>query len=126
MRVLRLTKYKKNLEVYAFLRIGDGWELELKNSTYIVSAGTLFESLNIRPSVVMSIQNWFRSYNESLIDEVLNRWTPTTLSMSALRPSPTILLSNALFCRRGTITGFWGLFTMDHIVLVVTSRPFTA
>lgn len=72
--MLTLKMGKMKFEVYAILRIGDEWELEFDNSTYIVSADTLFERLNIPPSLVPSIQNWFRSFDEPLTDDVLDRW----------------------------------------------------
>lgn len=73
MRVLTLAKGKKKYEVYVILGICEEWDVELENSTYIVGADSLYESLTIQSSIVTRIQIWFRSYKEPLTDNMLDR-----------------------------------------------------
>lgn len=48
--------------------------MDVEISTYTVGADSLYESLNIQHPLFSSILNWFRSYEEPLVDDVFDRW----------------------------------------------------
>lgn len=75
MRVLTLSKGKKRkYEVYAILKIGDEWEIEIEDETYIVDSDSIFENLDIQSSLVPSIVNWFCAFKDPLTDDYTDHW----------------------------------------------------
>lgn len=75
MGVVTLNKErKKTYDVYPIISIGDEWEIELEKETYTFSADSILERLNMQSSLIQSISNWFRAYDESRTDEYIESW----------------------------------------------------
>lgn len=70
MQVITLRKGKeKKYEVCELLQIGDEWEIELEHEMYSVDRESLFEGLNIQPSMVPIIVNYSRAFNVPFTDD---------------------------------------------------------